>query len=137
MVAVSKCAPQEALRNLDYAYAAFFRRVKEKKSGKQVKVGFPKFKSKKNGLSSFRLTGAIHVFEKAIQLPRLGTLRLKENDYLPTEEVHTLSATVSERAGCWFVSLLLEQEIVDRESVHFIDPDWVPADGRVSEMYNN
>ena len=63
MYEVSKCAPQEALRNLDQAYAHFFRRVKEKKSGKQVKAGFPRFKSKKNGRGSFRLTGAIHIFE--------------------------------------------------------------------------
>jgi len=70
MYDVSKCAPQEALRDLDQAFAHFFRRVKEKKAGKKIKVGFPRFKSKKNGLGSFRLTGAIHVFEKAIQLPR-------------------------------------------------------------------
>ncbi len=77
MYDVSKCAPQEALRNLDQAYAHFFRRVKEKEAGKNIKVGFPHFKSRKNGLGSFRLTGAIHVFEKAIQRPRLGMLRLK------------------------------------------------------------
>ena len=63
---VSKCAPQEALRNLDQAYAQFFRRVKEKKAGRKIQVGFPRFKSKKNSLGSFRLTGAIHVFDNAI-----------------------------------------------------------------------
>ena len=67
MYQVSKCAPQEALRDLDKAFSHFFRRVKEKKMGSIVKVGFPRFKSKKHGLDSFRLTGAIHVFEKAIQ----------------------------------------------------------------------
>ena len=108
MYEVSKCAPQEALRNLDQAYAHFFRRVKEKRNGKKAKVGFPRFKSKKRGLGSFRLTGAIHVFEDAIQLPRLGRLRLKERGYLPVSEVHILSATVSERAGRWFVSLQVE-----------------------------
>jgi putative transposase len=113
MYAVSKCAPQEALRNLDQAFAHFFRRVKEKKAGKKVNVGFPKFKSKKNGRGSFRLTGAIHVFEKAIQLPRLGVLRLKESGYLPMEGVHILSATVSEKAGRWFVALQVEMEIPD------------------------
>jgi transposase len=50
---VSKCAPQEALWDLDQAFAHFFRRVKEKKSGKNVKVGFPRFKSKKHDLSVF------------------------------------------------------------------------------------
>jgi len=113
MYEVSKCAPQEALRDLDKAFANFFRRVKEKKSGKNVKVGFPRFKSRKHGLGSFRLTGAIHVFEKAIQLPRLGQLRLKERGYLPRGGVHILNATVSERAGRWFVSLQVEMEIPD------------------------
>jgi len=111
MYEVSKCAPQEALRNLDQAFAHFFRRVKEKKAGKKVQVGFPKFKSKKNGLGSFRLTGAIHIFEDAIQLPRLGRLRMKERGYLPVSGVHILSATVSERAGRWFVSVQVELEI--------------------------
>lgn len=114
MYEVSKCAPQEALRDLDNAFAHFFRRVKEKKVGKNVKVGFPRFKSKKNGLGSFRLTGAIHVFEKSIQLPRLGVLRLKERGYLP-QAVHILNATVSEKAGRWFVSVQVEMDIPDPE----------------------
>ena len=115
MYEVSKCAPQEALRNLDQAFANFFRRVKERRAGQKIKVGFPKFKSKKHGLGSFRLAGSIHVFEKEIQLPRLGRLRLKERKYLPTSEVHILSATVSEHAGRWFVSVQVEMEIADPE----------------------
>jgi len=55
MYEVSKCAPQEALRNLDQAFSNFFRRVKERQAGQKIKVGFPKFKSKKKGLGSFRL----------------------------------------------------------------------------------
>jgi len=113
MYEVSKCAPQEALRDLDRAFVHFFRRVKEKKSGKHVKVGFPCFKSRKHGLGSFRLTGTIRVFEKAIQLPRLGLLRLKERGYLPVSGVHILNSTVSEKAGHWFVSLQVEMEIPD------------------------
>ncbi len=113
MYEVSKCAPQEALRDLDNAFAQFFRRVKEKKAGKNVKVGFPRFKSRKNGLGSFRLTGAIHVFEKAIQLPRLGVLRLKERGYLPMSGIHILNATVSEKAGRWLVSLQVEMDMPD------------------------
>jgi putative transposase len=113
MYEVSKCAPQEALRDLDRAFADFFCRVKEKKSGKNIKVGFARFKSKKHGLGSFRWTGAIRVFEKAIQQARLGRLRLKERDDLPTSAVHILNATVSQRAGRWFVSLQVEMQIPD------------------------
>jgi putative transposase len=77
MFEVSKCAPQEALRNLDRAFENFFRRVKA-----GDKPGYPKFKSKKGGVGNFRLTGAIHITATHIQLPRLGWLRLKEYNYL-------------------------------------------------------
>lgn len=111
MYNVSKCAPQEALRNLDSAFAHFFRRWKLKQEGKwKGKLGYPQFKSKKQGLGSFRLTGSIAVFPDAIQLPRLGRLLLKERDYLPTADVKILSAAVSEQAGHWYVSVQVEQE---------------------------
>jgi putative transposase len=107
----SKCAPQEALRNLDKAFDNFFRRVQLKKQGQlKGKIGFPKFKSKKGGLGSFRLTGTIRVFEKHIQLPRLGKLKLKERGYLPVRGVKILSATMREQAGRWFVSLQVETD---------------------------
>jgi putative transposase len=112
---VSKCAPQEALRNLDTAFAHYFRRCNLKQDGKLAgsKVGSPQPKTKRRGLSSFRLTGAIVVFADAIQLPRLGRLRLKERGYLPvsaTASITVLLATVSEQAGRWYVSVQVEQE---------------------------
>ena len=111
MYEVSKCAPQEALRNLDNAFAHFYRRCHLKKQDKPSgKRGFPRRKTKKKGLGSFRLTGSIAVFSDAIQLPRLGRLRLKEHGYLPTVDVKILSATISERAGHWYVSLQVEQD---------------------------
>ncbi|HLW03225.1 MAG TPA: RNA-guided endonuclease TnpB family protein [Ktedonobacterales bacterium] len=113
MYETSKCAPQEALRNLDSAFAHFFRRCALKKAGQlRGKVGYPTFKSKKKGLGSFRLTGSIAIFADAIQLPRLGRLRLKEKHYLPTDGVKIRSATVSEQAGHWYVSVQVEQEQV-------------------------
>ncbi len=117
MYEVSKCVPQEALRDLDKAFKHFFRRVRSKREGRhKVKVGYPKFKSKKKGLGHFRLTGQIHIFEDAVQLPRLGRLRLNERGYLPTQGVHILSATVSEHAGHWFVSIQVEEEVPDQEA---------------------
>jgi putative transposase len=110
MYAVSKCAPQEALRNLDHAFAHFFRRAPLKKQGKlRGKIGYSLHKTRKRGLGSFRLTGSIVVYSEAVQLPRLGRLRLKERGYLPTE-AKVLSATVREQAGHWYVSLLVEEE---------------------------
>jgi putative transposase len=71
---------------------------------------FPKFKSKKNGIGGFRLTGTIKVYNDAVQLPRLGRLRLKERGYLPAN-AKILSASVSERAGRWFVSIQVEEDL--------------------------
>lgn len=101
----SKCIPQEALRDLDKAFQNFFRRVR-----RGEKPGFPKFKSRKRGIGSFRLTGAIRVEERRIRLPRIGWLRLKEHGYIPTD-AHILSVSVSERAGRWFVSVQVCEEV--------------------------
>jgi putative transposase len=112
MYDVSKCAPQEALWNLDAAFQHFFRRCALKKQGTwKGKLGYPRLKTKKKGLGSFRLTGRIVISEKAIVLPRLGRLRLKEREYLLTGDgVQILSATVSEQAGHWYVSVQVEEE---------------------------
>jgi len=109
----SKCIPQEALRDLDKAYQNFFRRVK----GGDAEPGFPKFKSRKNGIGSFRLAGAIHVTETHIKLPRIGWLRLKEHGYIPTDGIHILSVTVSESAGRWFVSVQCKKEIETTQAI--------------------
>jgi putative transposase len=101
MYEASKCAPQEALRDLDRAFKNFF----------EGRAKYPKFRSGKRGIGGFRLTGSIAVFHDSVQLPRIGRARLKEKDYLPTEGVHILSATVSEKAGRWFVSVQVEEEI--------------------------
>ncbi len=110
MYEVSKCAPQEALRDLDKAYKHFYRKLKLKAQGKlRGKLGFPKFKKRSKGIGSFRLTGSIKVFADSVQLPRLGRLRLHEYGYIPTD-TKVLFATVSEQAGRWYVSIQVEQE---------------------------
>jgi putative transposase len=115
MYEVSKCAPQEALIDLDNAFKHFFRKVNLKKQGKwRGKCGYPKFKSRKKGIGGFRLTGAMHGFEKSIQLPRLGILRLKEKLYLP-RHAKSGSATITEQAGRWYVSICVHEEPAEPE----------------------
>jgi putative transposase len=104
---VSKAAPQEKFRDLQKAFSNFFKGQKEKR-----KVGYPKFRSKKNGLGTFRLTGALRVESKRIKMPRIGWVRLKERDYIPVN-AHILSVTVSEKAGRWFVSVQVKEDAVE------------------------
>ncbi len=98
-----------AFRNLDTAYKHFFRRVKQ---GKE-KAGFPRFKSRKNGLGSFTVGGSLVIEHDRVRMPNIGWIRLKEKDYLPTIGVKILSMTISEQAGHWFVSAQVEQDISD------------------------
>ena len=107
MYEVSKCAPQEALRDLDRAYENFFR--SRKKGGR---VGFPKFKKKGRSTDSFRLTGTIRITDNRIQLPRLGRLKMKGKNHAYHGRI--LSATVSNRHNRWYVSVQVEEEISSR-----------------------
>jgi putative transposase len=106
---VSKCAPQEAFRDLERALRNW-----QKRKGR-----FPRFKRKKltpdNGA---RLTGAIRVFSRHIGLPRIGKVKSKE----PTDKLlklleegkaKILSATVSREADRFYVSLTCEVERPD------------------------
>ena len=111
---VSKCAPQEALRDLDKAFTAFWRGRKAARP-----VGFPAFKKRGRCRDGFRLTGTISTRPNAVRLPRLGEVRTKEGTGKLQGRV--LSATVSREADRWYVALQVERE----------RPDSVPVAGPV------
>lgn len=94
-----KCALQNALKHLDVAYQNFFRRVK-----RGEKPGFPKFKSKHTGKASYTTNSTtVRIFEKEIQLPKLGLVKCKVSTPV---QGRILSATVSlAPSGKYFVSL--------------------------------
>jgi putative transposase len=105
---VNSTVPTSALRDLDNTYKYFFRRCKNGE-----KPGFPKFKSKKNGLGSFRLYKIYnhHVKHNKIKLPNIGWVKLKEKGYLPTFGVKINSVTIKEKAGRWYCSLKIEENV--------------------------
>ena len=96
---------ESAFANCDIAYKNFFRRVTQ--IGE--KAGFPNFKSKRKGLGSFKLRGNIHIYSDSVKLPIIGVVRLKEDNYLPTDGIKILAATISERAGHWLISIQVEE----------------------------
>jgi putative transposase len=109
---VSKCAPQEALRDLDRAYANYWRGPRRSRP-----VGFPRFKKRGHCPGRFRLTGAIRVEDGAVVLPRIGQVATKE----PTGKFRgrILSATCRREADRWYCSLTVE----------VVRPDPAPVDG--------
>jgi putative transposase len=110
----SKCAPQEALRDLEKAFKNFHRL--QKKSGYTLKdkkgnlKGLPNFK-KKGKKDSFYLNGAIRIKDKLIRLPRIGWVKLSEN--INVEDIK--NCVISRKANEWFVSFKIEYTSIKTE----------------------
>ncbi len=150
MYEVSKCAPQEALNNLGAAYWNMWSDLKDlslcrgrskehrRHCGKRH-VRYVTLKSRKHGIGSFRLTGFIGIEGGHIRLPRIGRVKLKERGYLPLgakvrkekeEGDRILSVTVSEKAGRWFVSVQVQEEVPEPRRVEGprVGVDWNVSD---------
>ena len=110
----SKCAYQEAFRDLDRALREFIKSRNGQRKGKRL--GFPRFKAKGRCRDSFRFgTGAMRCAGQTVTLPRLGMIRTCESTRklerrLADGRARILSATVSRTAGRWFVSFTVEVE---------------------------
>src|SRR5215471_12181310 len=112
---VTKCAPEQAFADLGQAFANYWR-MKEQGTQPKLKhprkdgeeAGFPHFKSKKRDRLSFYLANdKFSVHGNTLCVPKLGEVNM-------TEQVRfvgkILSATISYRAGWWFVSIAFEVE---------------------------
>ena len=97
---VSKCAPQQALRDLDRAFQNFFT-IKER--------GFPKFK-KKGLKDKFYLEGNIQIVGNRIKLSRIGWVKTYEKHLPPIRVTQSSHVTISLRAGRWFVAYQTDAE---------------------------
>lgn len=104
---------QASVQNLDDAYQNFFRRVKNGEA-----PGYPRFKSKRDNRRSYKSKKVgenIKVFDKHIQLPKLGLVNCRVSKEV---KGRILSATVSQNpSGKYFVSVLCtDVEIKSMES---------------------
>ncbi len=112
---VTKCAPEQEFTHLGQAFANYWRMKEEgtqpklkhpRKDGEET--GFPHFKSKKHDRLSFYLANdKFSVDGHTLRVPKLGDVNM-------TEELRfagkIMSATISYRAGWWFVSIAVEVE---------------------------
>ena len=106
---------QQTLRRLDLAFQNFFRRVMEKRGGKNVKAGFPRFKAKGrfNSLaypqSGFRLLPNGHLW-----LSRIGEVRMFMHRW-PKGKTKTLC--VKRSCGDWYAVFVVEKPDPPRRRV--------------------
>ena len=110
----SKCAYQEAYRDLDRALRDFIASKNGQRKGRRL--GFPKVKKRGKCKDSFRFgAGVMRCSGTTVTLPRLGTIRAHESTRklarrLENGTARILSATVSRTAQRWFVSFTVEVE---------------------------
>ena len=110
----SKCAYQEAFRDLDRTLRDFIKSRKGERKGR--KLGFPKFKKRGKCKDSFRITAdRATCHAGTVTLTRLGTIRTHESTRklarrLENGTARILSATVTRTAQRWYVSFTVEVE---------------------------
>lgn len=106
---VDATALQSSLRDLDFAYQNFFRRVKNGE-----KPGYPKFKSKRDHRRSYKskcVGTNIKVLDDAVQLPKLGLVKCRISKKVVGR---ILSATVSQNpSGKYFVAICCTDVEID------------------------
>jgi putative transposase len=104
----SKCAYQEAFRDLNRALRDFGKSKRGERKG--PRLGFPRFKKRGKCRESFRFAARpMRCAGKSVTLPRLGTIATHESTRklarrLGNGTARILSATVSRTAQRWFVS---------------------------------
>lgn len=95
---IDATALQTSLRELDTAFQNFFRGIKQGQ-----KIGYPKFKSKKDRRKSYKSKQSIYVNENTIQLPKLGLVKCRVSRQI---QGRILSATVSQTpSGKYYVAV--------------------------------
>lgn len=99
---VDSLALANAQMNLQTAYGNFFR---------DVKVGFPKFKSKHKNKMKYttnNVNNSIHIQDSFIKLPKIGLVKIKLHRQIPDNQI-IKSCTISKTpSGKYYVSILVE-----------------------------
>jgi putative transposase len=98
---------QNALLRLDRAFENFFRRCKERKAGKKVKAGFPRFKARNHYRSLTCPDKYDYVRNGDLHFPKIGRIRMEMHRPLPDGAI-IKTCTISKKVDGWYVSFSLD-----------------------------
>lgn len=100
MYEAGKAAPQEALMDLEAAFKNFF----------AGRAKYPKFRKKSHNAGSFRVNSTVRATDKTLKLPTIGVVRLQPGEYGYIPQGIYSHATISQKNGRWFVSVVLPDQ---------------------------
>jgi putative transposase len=92
---------QQALKDLDRAFTAFF----------EKRAGFPRFKSKKRDEPRFRIPQRVKVEDSKVYVPKVGWVRIRQSQ--PVDCPIKGATFKRDGEGHWYVSLTAEFEMPD------------------------
>ena len=96
---------QNISNRIGKAYSNFFRRLRERKKGKKVKVGFPRFKKYLKTVT-YPQSGFKFVSDKLFYIGKVGNVPIKK--HRPTVGMVKSMSVKWTRSGKWFVVLCCE-----------------------------
>lgn len=101
MLEVTKCAPQQAIKDLGKAFKNFW----------AGRAKYPQFRKKGHHDSFYISNDQFKVVDNQIKIPNLGWVRMAESLRFTGK---IMSATISRVADKWFVSIAIETEITPK-----------------------
>jgi putative transposase len=98
---------QNVSRRVSDAYRHFFRRCREKKQGKKVKVGFPRYKKFVSSLTYPQANG-FRIEKKRVELSKAGRINfVNHRDIEGKPKTCTIKKT---KSGEWYITISVEKE---------------------------
>jgi putative transposase len=98
---------QNVLLRLDRAYENAFRRCRERRAGKRVRLGFPRFKARDRYRSITCPDMYNYIRGTDLHFPKIGRIRMEMHRPLPAGAV-VKGCTISKNADGWYASLSLQ-----------------------------
>ncbi len=128
---VDSQVPQQALRDLQKAFATFFGRWAARKRGEHKgRLGFPKFRSRHASVQSFRIPQRIKVRPDScgaenvgeVYCPKVGWMRYKNSRAIPADSAIKGATFKRDAVGDWHVFITAVTE-VDKEQPPPLDAE--------------
>ncbi len=101
-------------------YHNFFRRCQQKKSGANIKAGFPRFKSKDrfNSITHIENNGSFSIDKRRLRVSKIGTMRIEQHRNI-TGNVKTMTI---KREGKEYYAIFTAEQILNSPRINDTNP---------------
>ena len=101
-------------------YQNFFRRCQQKKSGANIKAGFPRFKSKDkfNSITHIENNGSFRIEKGRLRVSKIGTMRIEQHRNI----AGNVKTMIIKREGKEYYAIFTAEQITNTPEINDINP---------------